>query len=72
MRYLETLKEAKLTALGLLSLIVLWLLTGILLSDVELTIFNIPIWAVAGTIGVWTAAVAIAITLSKVIKDVDL
>ena len=72
MRYLETLKEAKMTALGLLSLIVLWLLAGGILSGVEVTICHIPLWAIAGTLGVWTVAIAIATTLSRHIKDADL
>ena len=72
MRYLETLKEAKMTALGLLSLIVVWLLAGGLLSGVEVTIFHIPLWAIAGTLGVWTVAIAIATTLSRHSKDADL
>ena len=72
MRYLETLKEAKMTGLSLLTLIIFWLLAGILLSGVELTICNIPIWAIVGTIGVWTMAIILAITISKKIKDVEL
>ena len=72
MRYLETLKEAKMTALGLLSLIVMWLLAGGFLSGVEVTIFHIPLWAIDGTLGVWTVAIAIAATLSRHIKNADL
>lgn len=72
MRYLETLKEAKMTALGLLSLIVFWLLAGVLFAGVESTICHIPIWAIVGTLGVWTVAIAIAVTLSRRIKDADL
>ena len=72
MRYLEILKEAKMTALGLLSLIIFWLIAGIAFSSVEITIYNIPIWALIGTLGVWTIAIIIAITLSRNIQDVDL
>ena len=72
MRYLEILKEAKMTALGLLSLIIFWLIAGIAFSSVEMSIYGIPIWALVGTLGVWTIAIIIAITLSRNIQDVDL
>ena len=72
MRYLETLKEAKMTILGLLLLVTFWVLAGALLAGIESTICNIPIWAIVGTLGVWTVAIVIAVTLSRNIKDVDL
>ena len=60
------------TALGLLSLIIFWLIAGIAFSSVEMSIYGIPIWALVGTLGVWTIAIIIAITLSRNIQDVDL
>ena len=60
------------TGLGLLLLITFWVLAGVLLAGVESTVYNIPIWAIVGTLGVWTVAIAVAITLSRNIKDVDL
>ena len=67
--YLETLKEAKLTTFGLIFLIIFWLMTGILLSNVEIEIYHIPMWAIVGTIGVWITGVTISIVLSKAIRN---
>ena len=71
-KYLETLKEAKLTALGLLLLISFWLIAGVGTSGVEMRIYHIPIWAILGTVGVWLCAIMIAFKLSHSIKDTDL
>ena len=57
------------TAIALALLILFWLLAGILFSGAEITIYNIPLWAIVGTIGVWTFAIAIAITLSRRINN---
>ena len=57
------------TVAALAALIIFWLLAGILFSGAEMTIHNIPLWAVIGTIGVWTFAIVIAITLSRKIND---
>ena len=70
--YLETLKEAKLTIFGLIFLIIFWLMAGILLSNVEVKIYYIPLWAIVGTIGVWITGVAISIVLSKTIRNMKL
>ena len=70
--FIECLREAKWTVAALLALIVFWLLAGIVGSRIEMNLYNIPIWAVFGTLGVWTFATAIAITLSRNIKDTEL
>ena len=71
-KYLETLREAKGTVAALLALIVFWLLAGLLFSGVEISVYKVPLWAILGTIGVWTFAILLATTLSKNIKDADL
>lgn len=71
-RYMEVMKEAKMTAFSLLLLIIFWLLAGILGSGVEVEVYGVPLWAVLGTVGVWTFAIVLAITLSRNIKNVDL
>ena len=70
--YLETLKEAKLTTFGLIFLIICWLAAGIMPSDVEIYICNVPLWAIAGTIGVWITGVTISVVLSKLIRNYEL
>ena len=69
--YSEISKEAKLTGLGLILLILFWLFSGMLSSIVETKIYEVPFWAIAGTIGVWFFGITVSIVLSRIIKDTD-
>ena len=71
-KYVEVLREAKWTVTALATLIVFWLLAGIVGSRVELVVYNIPAWAILGTLGVWVFAIAIAVALSRNINDIEL
>ena len=71
-KYAETLREAKGTVAALVTLIVFWLLAGIIGSGIEVSVFKVPLWAILGTLGVWTFAIFLATTLSRNIKDTDL
>ena len=71
-KYAETLKEAKATVAVLAALIVFWLLAGIVGSGIELTVCKVPMWAILGTLGVWSFAIILATNLSRSIKDTDL
>ena len=70
--FVECLREAKWTVAALVALIVFWLLAGILGSRIEANLYNIPVWAVLGTLGVWAFAIVIAMTLSRNIRDTEL
>ena len=71
-KYIETLKESKMTLTALIFLIVFWLIAGFGTSNVDVTFFNIPLWAILGTVGVWLCGVIIAVLLSRSIKDINL
>ena len=71
-KYAETLKEAKATVAALVALIAFWLLAGIVGSGIDVSVCKVPMWAVLGTLGVWTFAIFLATTLSRNIKDTDL
>lgn len=70
--FIECLREAKWTVAALVALIVFWLLAGIVGSRIEINLYNIPLWAVFGTLGVSAFATAIAMALSRNIRDTEL
>ena len=66
-------REAIYTGLALVGLIIFWLIAGFGLSSIDVKIFHLPLWAVAGSIGVWIFAIFISYVLShKLFKDIDL
>ena len=66
-------REAIYTGLALVGLIIFWLIAGFGLSSIDVKIFHLPLWAVAGSIGVWIFAICISYILSrKLFKDIDL
>ena len=66
-------REAIYTGLALVGLIIFWLIAGFGLSSIDVKIFHLPLWAVAGSIGVWIFAIFISYVLShKLFKDIYL
>ena len=66
-------REAIYTGIALIGLIIFWLIAGFGLANVDVKIFHLPLWAVAGSIGVWIFAICISYILSrKLFKDIDL
>lgn len=66
-------REAIYTGIALIGLIIFWLIAGFGMSSSEIKIFHLPLWSVAGTVGVWLFAIIISAILSKILfKDVDL
>ncbi|BEU86807.1 hypothetical protein TAMA11512_02710 [Selenomonas sp. TAMA-11512] len=66
-------KEAAATGAALLVLILYWLAAGFGLSDVDIRVFRLPLWAVAGTVGTWIFAMALVAALLKfVFRDMPL
>ncbi len=72
-KYRQVCREAAATGIALLILIVFWLFAGFGLSDSTMTIFRLPLWAAASTVGVWLFAIVLVWVLTKfVFKDMDL
>ena len=66
-------REAIYTGLALVGLIIFWLIAGFGLANVDVKIFHLPLWAFAGSIGVWLFAICISYILShKLFKDIEL
>ena len=66
-------REAIYTGLALAGLIIFWLIAGFGLSNVDVKIFHLPLWAIMGSIGVWLFAIFASYILShKLFKDIDL
>ncbi len=72
-KYLQVRREAAATGIALLLLIAFWLFAGFGLSGSSITIFHLPLWAVASTFGVWLFAILLVIGLTKfVFRDMEL
>ena len=66
-------REAVYTGIALALLIIFWLVAGFGLASVDVKIFHLPLWAVAGSIGVWLFAICASYILShKLFKDIYL
>lgn len=72
-KYRQVCREAAATGIALLILIVFWLFAGFGLSGSDVTIFRLPLWAAASTVGVWFFSIVLVWALTKfVFKDMDL
>ena len=66
-------REAIYTGVALALLIIFWLIAGFGLMSVDVKIFHLPLWAVAGSVGVWIFAILASYILShKLFKDIYL
>ena len=66
-------REAIYTGLALVGLIIFWLIAGFGMSNIDLKIFHVPIWAICGILGVWFFAICISFILSRILfKEIDL
>ncbi len=77
MEYKDKLKqcdiEARYVLGGLIATVVVWSLLGFGLSSIDVEIFQLPLWVVAGCGGTFLFMVVITIIFCKfVMKDVDL
>ena len=72
-KYRQICREAAATGLVLLLLILLWCALGFGLADSEVLIFGLPLWAIAGTLGICLLAIVLTYLLVKfVFKDMSL
>lgn len=66
-------REAKFTGIALVILIIFWCVAGFGMANVNITIFNLPLWSVAGTVGVWLfAMVLVWFMIHFIFKDMNL
>jgi uncharacterized membrane protein YhdT len=64
-KYRQICREAGATGLALALLIVLWCVLGFRLSGSEAMFFGLPLWALAGTVGIWLLAILLTFILVK-------
>ena len=66
-------REAKATVVALAVIIVAWIVLGFGLSGIDVQVFQLPIWVVGGTLGVFVVSVVVAAVLRyAVLADFDL
>ena len=58
-------KEAVVTVVALVATIVVWAVCGFGLAGIDVWIWGMPLWAVAGTVGTWVFAIIVAVVLSR-------
>lgn len=75
-KYRQICREARATGLILLALIVLWCcfgFGGFALTGAEPLLFGLPLWALAGTLGLWLTAIVLVWGLTHfVFRDMPL
>mgnify|MGYP003333699565 CR=1 FL=1 len=72
-KYLQICREAMWTGITLVTLILFWLVAGFGLANSSIKVCGLPIWAVAGTFGVWIfAMVLVKLLTTCIFKDFDL
>ena len=72
-KYLQICREAGCTGAALLVLIVLWLIAGFGVAQLDVKILHLPLWTITSSIGVWLGAILIAWLLTRyVFKDMPL
>lgn len=63
-------REARATVIALALTIVVWFVSGIGLSGLDIQVFHTPLWVITGCIGTWIFAIIAAVFLAKkVITD---
>lgn len=58
-------REAKATVVAFFVIVATWLVGGMGLSGIDVTVFGTPLWAVVGTLGTWAVAIVCAVVLSR-------
>lgn len=72
-KYRQVQREALWTGVALLALILFWLVAGFGLSGTEVKLFHLPLWAVAGSVGVWGMAILLVrLLIGTVFRDMPL
>lgn len=66
-------KEAKAVLWALIAIIVFWIIAGLGISRLDISLFHTPLWVITGCVGTWIFSIIVVVFLMKrVFKDFDL
>lgn len=66
-------KEAKAVLWALIAIILFWVVAGLGISRLDITLFHTPLWVITGCVGTWIFSIIIVVFLMKrVFKDFSL
>lgn len=72
-KFKQIAKEAKAVLWALLAIIIFWIVAGLGISRLDITIFHTPLWVITGCVGTWVFSIIIVVFLMKhVFKDFSL
>ena len=72
-KFKQIAKEAKAVLWALIAIIVFWIVAGLGISRLDITLFHTPLWVITGCVGTWIFSIVIVVFLMKrVFKDFDL
>ena len=58
-------REAVATVIALAITIVVWIICGFGLANLDITLFHTPLWVIGGTIGTWICSIVVVVVLAK-------
>lgn len=72
-KFKQIAKEAKAVLWALLAIIIFWIVAGLGISRLDITIFHTPLWVITGCVGTWIFSIIIVVFLMKrIFKDFSL
>lgn len=58
-------REAIATVVALVITIVVWVVCGFGLANLDITLFHTPLWVIGGTLGTWVCSIIVVAVLAK-------
>ena len=58
-------REAVATVGALVVTILVWIVCGFGLANLDVYVFHTPLWVIGGTLGTWVCAIIVAVVLSR-------
>lgn len=72
-KFKQIAKEARAVLWALIAIILFWIVAGLGISRLDITILHTPLWVITGCVGTWVFSVIIVVVLMKCIfKDFSL
>lgn len=72
-KFEQIVREAKAVLWALLAIIVFWIVAGLGISRLDITVFHTPLWVITGCVGTWIFSIIVVVFLMKrIFKDFDL
>ncbi len=72
-KFKQIAKEARAVLWALIAIILFWIVAGLGISRLDITILHTPLWVITGCVGTWIFSVIIVVVLMKCIfKDFSL